>query len=145
MGALYLASKLEECPVRMRDLINVYDLLLAKAEHELSSRSGSPFKYTPMGYFGNTFYDMKVPAGQRGQLSARAMQKATVLRSTTSPGRLRPSPHRNTYVHQFINLDQYIELHNRNAYKLLSTNYTYIYGALFLIRSSVYFAECFRA
>ena len=59
MGALYLASKLEECPVRMRDLINVYDLLLAKAEHELSSRSGSPFKYTPMGYFGNTFYDMK--------------------------------------------------------------------------------------
>ena len=27
MGALYLASKLEECPLRMRDLINVYDLL----------------------------------------------------------------------------------------------------------------------
>ena len=26
MGALYLASKLEECPPRIRDLINVYDL-----------------------------------------------------------------------------------------------------------------------
>ena len=35
MGALYLASKLEECPVRMRDLINVFDLLLARAKHTL--------------------------------------------------------------------------------------------------------------
>jgi hypothetical protein len=35
MGALYLASKLEECPIRMRDLINVYDLLLARAKHSL--------------------------------------------------------------------------------------------------------------
>ena len=59
MGALYLASKLEECPLRMRDVINVYDLLLARAEHELSSHSDSSFRYTPMGYFGHTFYDLK--------------------------------------------------------------------------------------
>ncbi|EED78606.1 predicted protein [Postia placenta Mad-698-R] len=69
MGALYLASKLEECPVRMRDLINVYDLLLQRAAHNrasalsyASSFTSYPrpeFKYTPMSYFGNTFYDLK--------------------------------------------------------------------------------------
>jgi hypothetical protein len=64
MGALYLASKLEECPVRMRDLINVYDLLLQRSNHTLRSLT-SPnnhnpeFKYEPMSYFGNTFYDLK--------------------------------------------------------------------------------------
>lgn len=65
MGALYLSSKLEECPVRMRDLINVYDLLLQRAAHTVTSASESSqhcpseFKYTPMSYFGNTFYDLK--------------------------------------------------------------------------------------
>lgn len=71
MGALYLASKLEECPVRMRDLINVYDLLIQRAAHTRSlalattsassstSRQRSDFRYTPMSYFGNTFYDLK--------------------------------------------------------------------------------------
>ena len=59
MGALYLASKLEECPVRMRDLINVYDLLLSKARQQLSSSAGAPFNYEPMGYFHSTFYDLK--------------------------------------------------------------------------------------
>jgi hypothetical protein len=64
MGALYLASKLEECPVRMRDLINVYDLLQSRAAHELNAtrHSSSPpeeFKYTPMSYFSQTFYDLK--------------------------------------------------------------------------------------
>ncbi|KAG1749025.1 cyclin-like protein [Suillus paluster] len=69
MGALYLASKLEECPLRMRDLINIYDLLLQRTTHTLSSStpSSSPslakgkdtFKYAPMSYFGNTFYDLK--------------------------------------------------------------------------------------
>lgn len=58
MGALYLASKLEECPVRMRDLINVYDLLLQKEAHSASGSSGS-FRYAPMSYFGNTFYELK--------------------------------------------------------------------------------------
>ncbi|KDQ10164.1 hypothetical protein BOTBODRAFT_116159 [Botryobasidium botryosum FD-172 SS1] len=60
MGALYLASKLEECPVRMRDLINVFDLLLSRARHGLSSTSStSEFEYTPMTYFSSTFYDLK--------------------------------------------------------------------------------------
>ncbi|KAG2133868.1 cyclin-like protein [Suillus cothurnatus] len=61
MGALYLASKLEECPLRIRDLINIYDLLLQRNTHTLSSspKPKDPFKYAPMSYFGNTFYDLK--------------------------------------------------------------------------------------
>ncbi|KAK2467044.1 hypothetical protein APHAL10511_001302 [Amanita phalloides] len=59
MGALYLASKLEECPLRMRDLINVYDLLLQRANHQLSSKSDEEFVYSPMSYFGTTFYELK--------------------------------------------------------------------------------------
>lgn len=63
MGALYLASKLEECPLRMRDLINVYDLLLQRCTHILTSTPASrpkdDFKYMPMSYFGSTFYDLK--------------------------------------------------------------------------------------
>ncbi|KAF9482793.1 cyclin-like protein [Pholiota conissans] len=56
MGALYLASKLEECPLRMRDLINVYDLLLQRAAHSLADKE---FHYLPMSYFSSTFYDLK--------------------------------------------------------------------------------------
>ncbi|KAF8162926.1 cyclin-like protein [Crassisporium funariophilum] len=59
MGALYLASKLEECPLRMRDLINVYDLLLQRATHSLGSKPDEDFHYHPMSYFGSTFYDLK--------------------------------------------------------------------------------------
>ena len=63
MGALYLASKLEECPLRMRDLINVYDLLLRRTAHTLSTKTSphppAEFKYVPMSYFGTTFYDLK--------------------------------------------------------------------------------------
>ncbi|KAG1774313.1 cyclin-like protein [Suillus placidus] len=59
MGALYLASKLEECPLRMRNLINIYDLLLQRTSHALSPKTKDPFKYAPMSYFGNTFYDLK--------------------------------------------------------------------------------------
>ncbi|CAE6527924.1 unnamed protein product [Rhizoctonia solani] len=58
MGALYLASKLEECPIRMRDLINVFDLLIARAKHDLQA-DHQPFRYSPMGYFDATFYDAK--------------------------------------------------------------------------------------
>ncbi|EJD44108.1 cyclin-like protein [Auricularia subglabra TFB-10046 SS5] len=58
MGALYLASKLEECPVRMRDLINVYDLLLARAAHSASAAPG-PYVHTPMLYFAPAFYTLK--------------------------------------------------------------------------------------
>ncbi|KAJ7771721.1 cyclin-like protein [Mycena metata] len=57
-GALYLASKLEECPLRMRDLINVYDLLLQRAAHSLTRPNGE-FKYAVMSYFGSTFYELK--------------------------------------------------------------------------------------
>lgn len=59
MGALYLASKLEECPLRMRDLINVYDLLHQRATHTLGPKAKIEFKYSPMSYFGSTFYDLK--------------------------------------------------------------------------------------
>ena len=63
MGALYLASKLEECPIRMRNLINVYDLLLQRNKHTLDLQLGiahkPEFRYAPMGYFGTTFYDIK--------------------------------------------------------------------------------------
>ncbi|KAF5372966.1 hypothetical protein D9758_001680 [Tetrapyrgos nigripes] len=61
MGALFLASKLEECPLRMRDLINVYDLLLQHSEHEhtMGPKSNTEFKYAPMSYFGSTFYELK--------------------------------------------------------------------------------------
>lgn len=47
----------------MRDLINIYDLLLQRAAHTVASASftHSPpgFKYAPMSYFGNTFYDLR--------------------------------------------------------------------------------------
>ncbi|KAL1746084.1 cyclin-like protein [Schizophyllum fasciatum] len=59
MGALFLASKLEECPVRMRDIINVFDVLLQREEHVFGPKSHTPFKYSPMSYFGNTFYELK--------------------------------------------------------------------------------------
>ncbi|TFK62196.1 cyclin-like protein [Pluteus cervinus] len=59
MGALYLASKLEECPIRMRDLINVYDLLLQRISHTSAGKAGDDFRYAPMSYFGNTFYELK--------------------------------------------------------------------------------------
>ena len=61
MGALYLASKLEECPLRIRDLINIYDLLIQRTAHTLqsSSRHMPEFKYVPMSYFGSTFYGLK--------------------------------------------------------------------------------------
>jgi hypothetical protein len=55
MGALYLASKLEECPLRMRDLLNVYDLLT----HEAAHTGPGEFEYAPMSYFGRTFYALK--------------------------------------------------------------------------------------
>jgi len=55
MGALFLASKLQESPLRMRDLINVYDVLLQRAAHD----GPSPFVYRPMLYFDKVFYDLK--------------------------------------------------------------------------------------
>jgi hypothetical protein len=85
MGTLFLASKLEETPVRLRDLINVFDYLLQRALHysrfnpgprgdELRrARNGKKdltqvtkkiedvpaFEYTPQAYFSQSFYDTK--------------------------------------------------------------------------------------
>ena len=35
----------------MRDLINVYDLLIQKASHTLSGKDEEDFQYQPMSYF----------------------------------------------------------------------------------------------
>lgn len=59
MGSLYLASKLEECPLKTSDLINVHDLLLQRNKHLLQINPTKEFKYAPMSYFSNTFYDLK--------------------------------------------------------------------------------------
>jgi cyclin L len=85
MGCLFLSSKLEETPKRIRDLINVFDYLIKSSKHQAnyhpgprshqlnkarrkkSATNGSddqstqipPFKYTPMTYFANEFYDTK--------------------------------------------------------------------------------------
>lgn len=83
-AALFLSSKLEEHPFRIRDLINCLDYLLRLVEfegHRLaderrnglngSSSSAAPapatgavssissFKYEPMDYFAKHFYDWK--------------------------------------------------------------------------------------
>ncbi|KAG7452838.1 cyclin-like protein [Guyanagaster necrorhizus] len=52
-GALYLGSKLEECPLRVRDLVNVYHVLLQRAKGKVGTEIGI------MSYFGNTFYELK--------------------------------------------------------------------------------------
>lgn len=64
MGALYLASKLEECPVRIRDLLNVFDVLISRAKQSVvvtssSKSANSDFDYIPMQYHAQEFYDMK--------------------------------------------------------------------------------------
>ncbi|KAL7416818.1 cyclin-like protein [Mrakia frigida] len=68
MGALYLATKLEECPMRLRDLVNIYDLLHHRSTYLLANPSSSSssshppapkFQYTPMSYTSSTFYNLK--------------------------------------------------------------------------------------
>ncbi|KAF8919660.1 cyclin-like protein [Mucidula mucida] len=51
-GALYLSSKLEECAVRIRDLINIFHVLLHRD-------TKGKTRIEPMSYFGNTFYELK--------------------------------------------------------------------------------------
>ncbi|SRR5258706_987242 len=58
MGALYLASKLEECTLRLRDLVNIYDLLLQRHEHELQHPERE-YKHVAMSYWSQTYYDLK--------------------------------------------------------------------------------------
>ncbi|WFD30120.1 hypothetical protein MSPP1_001137 [Malassezia sp. CBS 17886] len=66
MGALLLGSKLEEAPLRLRDLINVYDYLDQRARHEAQPDATdhtpaphSSFRYQPSEYFSEYFYDRK--------------------------------------------------------------------------------------
>ncbi|CAG8472998.1 5644_t:CDS:2 [Diversispora eburnea] len=50
MGALFLASKVQESPCKIRDLINVYNYLI---------RQYRKLPIEPLEYFGSTFYEMK--------------------------------------------------------------------------------------
>lgn len=74
MGSLMLASKLTEAPVRLRDLLLVYDYLLQRAYHSSRTRPGPrlrtdpdaqspqeapPFTYRASDYYSQTFYDAK--------------------------------------------------------------------------------------
>ena len=62
MGALFLASKLEESPLRIRDIINVYSYLLALSSYCSTPPFPSPASYTaytPMDFFASEFYDRK--------------------------------------------------------------------------------------
>ncbi|GAA6055643.1 hypothetical protein JCM3770_003392 [Rhodotorula araucariae] len=62
MGALFLASKLEEAPLRIRDIVNCYSYLdslvtyCSKAPYPPASSYES---YAPMDYFATEFYDLK--------------------------------------------------------------------------------------
>lgn len=72
-ASLFLASKLEEHPIRIRDLINCFDYLLRLVAYEgkrLDAKSNSnghspalpatsSFVYKPMDYFAKEFYDWK--------------------------------------------------------------------------------------
>lgn len=48
-----MSSKLEECAVRIRDLVNIFHVLL----HADKREKNKPVE--PMSYFGNTFYELK--------------------------------------------------------------------------------------
>lgn len=50
MGALLLASKVEECTITLRDLINVYHFLMVKRRN---------LPYEPMNLYGDTYYEMR--------------------------------------------------------------------------------------
>ncbi|KIY63942.1 cyclin-like protein [Cylindrobasidium torrendii FP15055 ss-10] len=62
-GALYLAAKLEECAVRIRDLVNVFHVLLHRDKHRGKQKAEGTERTLPkveaMSYFGNTFYELK--------------------------------------------------------------------------------------
>ena len=52
MGALYLSSKLEESPVSLRDVLNVFHRLI-------SADATADTEYTPMSLYGPTYYEWK--------------------------------------------------------------------------------------
>jgi hypothetical protein len=74
LSSLFLASKLEESPLRIRDLINVFDYLFKRVSHQRvrialdkvravagKSRESEEngWEYEPMDYFAKEFYDTK--------------------------------------------------------------------------------------
>ncbi|GAA6061548.1 hypothetical protein JCM10212_002755 [Sporobolomyces blumeae] len=77
MGALFLASKLEESPLRLRDIVNSYSYLLSLSTYCSTPVPSSPSssstratttkypqpstynRYVPMDYFSTEFYDLK--------------------------------------------------------------------------------------
>ncbi|BGP35996.1 hypothetical protein JCM10296v2_007848 [Rhodotorula toruloides] len=62
MGALFLSSKLEESPLRIRDIINCFSYLESLVVYCSTPPYPPPSSYSayaPMDYFATEFYDMK--------------------------------------------------------------------------------------
>ncbi|BGP21000.1 hypothetical protein JCM10213_003235 [Rhodosporidiobolus nylandii] len=62
MGALFLSSKLEEAPLRIRDIVNCFSYLSSLVSYCSTPPYPPPSSYaayTPMDYFATEFYDMK--------------------------------------------------------------------------------------
>jgi hypothetical protein len=81
LSALFLSTKLEEHPTRIRDLVNAFDYVVKRIDHEKAQitlskvkakaraltneapvENGShtvEMKYEPMDYYAKLFYDMK--------------------------------------------------------------------------------------
>lgn len=62
MGALFLSSKLEESPIRLRDIVNSYSYLASLAAYCATAPYPEPAtykSYAPMDYFATEFYDLK--------------------------------------------------------------------------------------
>ena len=62
MGALFLASKLEEAPLRIRDIVNCFsylDSLVAYCSTPPYPPAATFEAYVPMDYFATEFYDLK--------------------------------------------------------------------------------------
>ncbi|GAA5946578.1 hypothetical protein JCM3765_000304 [Sporobolomyces pararoseus] len=62
MGALFLSSKLEESPIRLRDIINSYSYLASLSSYCSTAPYPEPStykSYAPMDYFATEFYDLK--------------------------------------------------------------------------------------
>lgn len=62
MGALFLAAKLVEVPLRMHDLLLVYDYLDQRAHYYAQHSNNTqipPFTYKPADYYSPRFYDAR--------------------------------------------------------------------------------------
>ena len=63
ISAFFLAAKLEESVVRIRDLVNVFDYLMKRFDFEKeqlrSTSLGKTFSYEPMDYSAREYYDYK--------------------------------------------------------------------------------------